>query len=106
MGKPHRFELKILECVDSALGNFGESAKQSIYYHLKSDFMLEKSEILQKPEVFEKALTSIFGEEGYKVIEKMILTEIRKNFKLKRSLNFREVVKVLESHRTCTSKGV
>ncbi|MGB9778641.1 MAG: hypothetical protein ACPLW8_04475 [Candidatus Bathyarchaeales archaeon] len=101
MHLPSDVRLKIVECVDLALGKLGESVRESIYYHLKNDFLLEKSEILQKPEVFEKALTSIFGEEGYKVIEKMILAEIRKNFKLKGGLNFREVVKVLESHRSC-----
>jgi len=89
--------LKILECVDSALGKLGESVKESIYYHLKRDFMLGKSKIPREPEVFEKALTSIFGKEGYKVIEKMILTEIRKKFQVENGLDLIEAVKVLKN---------
>jgi len=102
MNIPPYVHLKIVECVDSALGKLGESARESIYYYLKKNFMLEKSEIPLEPEVFEKALTSIFGQEGYKVIEKMILLEIRKDFKLKRS-SFREAIKVLKETRTLKS---
>jgi|GEM_PF-2409703 len=95
---------RILECVDSALGKLGENVRQSIYYYLKKDFMLEKFEIPRKPEVFERALISIFGKEGCKVIEKMILVEIRKNFRLKRVLSFKKAIKVLSDAGTCSKK--
>ena len=104
MSIPLEVDLKILKCVDTALGKLGENVRQSIYYYLKKDFMLERSEIPRKPEVFERALTSIFGQEGCKVIEKMILIEIRKNFRLKRVLSFKKAIKVLSEAGTCSKK--
>lgn len=93
---------KILECVDRALKKLGESVSESIYYYLKNDFSLGKSEIPEKPEVFEKALTSIFGERGTKVIEKLIIVEIRNGFRLRgSSLTFKEAVATIKSS-TCT----
>ena len=100
MGMSHEVDLKLLECIDSALGKLGEAARQSIYYYLKKDFMLERFEIPRKPEVFERALTSIFGQEGYKVIEKMILLEIRKKFMLKRTSSLKKAFKVLSNAGT------
>ena len=96
---------RILECVDSALGKLGENVRQTIYYYLKKDFMLEKFEIPQKPEVFKRALTSIFGKEGCKVIEKMILVEIKKNFRLKKVLSFKKAIKVLSDVETCSKRN-
>jgi len=75
---------KILKCIDTALEKLGESVPTSIFYYLKRDFGLERFEIPKKPEVFEKALTSIFGKRGAKVVEKLILVEIRKNFNIKK----------------------
>lgn len=95
---------KILECVDTALKKLGESASESIYYYLKKDFNLAKFEIPEKPEAFDKALKSIFGERGAKVIGKLILVEIRNNFQLKRnsSLTFKEAVARIKKSSTCT----
>jgi hypothetical protein len=67
---------------------------------------LERFEIPKKPEIFEKALTTIFGEQGAKTIEKLILVEIRNNFQLKRSftLTFKEAIRIIRNSciRTCT----
>lgn len=97
-------DAKILECVDAAFKRLGESADKSIYCCLKSDFNLEKSEIARKPEVFEKGLTSIFGEGGAKVIEKLILVEVRNIFQLKKgsSLTFKQAVATIKNSSNCT----
>jgi len=60
---------------------------------------LERREIPQKPETFEKALTAIFGKQGAKTIEKFILGEIWNNFQLKRrfTLTFKEAVRAIRN---------
>lgn len=90
---------KILECVDTVLQKFGESVQKSIYYYLKKDFNLGKGEIPNKPEAFESALTSIFGEQGSRVIEKLILLEIKNSFKLERDsdLTFNKAVTMIRN---------
>jgi uncharacterized membrane protein YheB (UPF0754 family) len=96
LGETSRVDQKISECVNKALKKLGENANKSIYYSLEKDFNLERSEIPQKTEVFEKALATIFGEEGEKTIEKLILVEIRNTFPLKNSTStFKEAVKVI-----------
>jgi hypothetical protein len=60
---------------------------------------LERLKIPREPEVFEKAMTTIFGERGAKTIEKLILVEIRNTFHLKRgsTLTFKETVKIIRN---------
>jgi hypothetical protein len=103
MSRVSKADDKILECVDSALRKLGESVSKSIYYYLKKDFNLERSEILDRPEIFEKALTSTFGKQGAKMIEKLIMVEIGNSFQLRRgsSLTFKEAVVTIKSS-TCT----
>jgi len=93
---------KILECVDTALKKLGETVAKSIFFYLKKDFSLERFEIPKKPEAFEKALASVFGEQGAKVIEKLILAEIRNNFQLKNSSNstFKEAIAIIKKSST------
>lgn len=76
-------ENKIVQCVDEGLQIFGESAKEAIYFYLKRNFQLKKTEIPEKPETFCKAITSLFGEDGAKLIEEFILQKMRLCFKLK-----------------------
>jgi hypothetical protein len=75
-------EERIIRCIDAGLQVLGESAKHVIYHCLEKDFGLQKNEIPEKPEVFEQAITSIFGEEGSKVIEELVVQKLREAFKL------------------------
>jgi len=99
VGEASGVDQKISECVDTALKKLGENVNKSIYYYLEKDFNLERFEIPKKPEVFEKALTTIFGEQAAKTIEKLILVEIRNTFQLKRgsTLTFKEAVRVIKN---------
>jgi hypothetical protein len=62
---------------------------------------LERLEIPKKPEVFEKALTMIFGEQKAKTIDKLILAEVGNTFQLERgsTLTFKEAVRVIRNSR-------
>jgi len=77
----------------------GESAKYVIYHYLEGDFRLKKDKIPERPEVFKQAMTSIFGEEGSKIIEELIVQKMTQTFKLKHKSkpSFVEVVQALKN---------
>jgi hypothetical protein len=69
------FEKAFMEAVDEGLSFIGESAKQSVYFHLKESFGIDKSDIPFKVEEFTIALKQIFG-----LGSKILLIEIMKRF--------------------------
>jgi len=89
---------KIADCVSTALKKLGGNIDETIFYYLNKDFGLERLEIADKPEVFERAILSIFGEQGCKVIMKLVLEELRKTFTFKKvpNLTFRETVEMVK----------
>lgn len=74
---------RILECVDCGLEALGENVRRVVYYHVEKTFQLKKNDIPARPEVFEQAIISIFGEKGAKTIEELIIQKMRKTFKLR-----------------------
>jgi len=90
---------RIIQCVDEGLKLFGESAKHVVYFYLEKDFQLKRTEIPEKPETFCKAITSLFGEGGAKLIEESILQKMEQSFKLKHQtkLTFFETVLELKA---------
>jgi len=92
---------KIIQCTDEGLKVFGESTKHVIYFYLERDFQLKKTEIPGNPETFYKALTSLFGEDGARLIEESILQKMKLCFKLKHrsKLTFVETVLKLNSNQ-------
>ena len=73
---------RILTCIDEALKELGASVAEALYYYLESNFNLNKSRIPRRPKTFMKALTSIFGEEGAKIIEKICIKKLEQEFNL------------------------
>jgi hypothetical protein len=61
----------------------GGNAKYVIYYYIQKNFRLKKEEIPEHPEVFIQAITFFLGEEGSKIIEKLIVQKMMQTFKLK-----------------------
>ena len=90
---------RIIKCIDEGLQVLGESTKHVIYHCLEKDFRLKKEEIREHPEMFEQAITSIFGEEGSKIIEELIVQKIAQNFNLKPTskLSFVEALQAVKS---------
>lgn len=76
----------------------GESAKYVIYHYAEKNFQLKKEEIPRHPEVFKQAITSFFGEKGFKIIEELIVQKMIQTFKLKHKskLTFVEVVQAVK----------
>jgi hypothetical protein len=55
------FDKVLLQAVDDALSSLGESAKLSIYFHLRSEFKIAKKDIPNRPEDLADGLEKIFG---------------------------------------------
>jgi len=69
------FEEILLEAVDEALASLGDSAKQSIYYHLEEKFKIPREEIPNRIEDFVEGLEKIFGI-GARFLEILIMKKL------------------------------
>ncbi len=69
------FEEILLEAIDEALASLGESAKQSIYYHLEEEFKIPREEIPNRVEDFADGLEKIFGI-GARFLEILIMKRL------------------------------
>lgn len=63
------------EAVDSAFSSLGDSAKQSIYFHLEKRFKIAKDEIPSRLEDFDDGLEKIFGP-GTRFLEILIMKKL------------------------------
>lgn len=66
------FERLFLEAVDEALASLGESAKQSVFFHLENKFEIKRNEIPKRIEDFAEGLEKIFGA-GAQYLEILIM---------------------------------
>lgn len=66
------FNELLLEAIDEAFASLGESAKQSIYYHLKDKCKITKNEIPDHLKEFTEGLEKIFGV-GARFLEILIM---------------------------------
>jgi len=69
------FEKLLIEAVDEALASLGDSARQSIYFHLEKKFKIERTEIPQHIEDFAEGLEKIFGA-GAQFLEILIMKQL------------------------------
>jgi len=69
------FEELLVEAVDDGLSVLGDSAKQSIYYHLEKSFNVKKEEIPGRMTAFTQAIENIFGV-GANFIEILIMKKL------------------------------
>ena len=72
------FQKCFLEAVDAAFSSLGDSAKQSIYYHLESKVRIPRDEIPCRVEDFENGLEKIFGA-GTRFLEVLIMKKLHEN---------------------------
>ena len=69
------FQKLLLEAVDSALSSLGDSAKQSVYFHLEKKFDITRKEIPIRIEDFDHGLERIFGA-GTRFLEVLIMKKL------------------------------
>lgn len=95
-----------MESIDEALTSLGESAKQSIYYHLEDKFKLSKKEIPRRIGDFVNGIEKIFGL-GAHFIEILIMKKLYE--KIGKSLEWNEskefiFVNYVEAAKQCFDK--
>jgi len=69
------FNTLLTEAIDNAFSTLGDSAKQSIYFHLQDKFKIARNDIPKKPKEFEAGLEKIFGS-GSKFLEILIMKKL------------------------------
>lgn len=69
------FQDLLLEAIDSALASLGDSAKQSVYYHLQKEFNVSRNEIPDRIGDFDSGLEQIFGA-GTRFLEVMVMKKL------------------------------
>lgn len=69
------FNKLLLEAIDDAFSSLGDSAKQSIYFHLETKFKVAKTDIPDQLEGFEEGLEKIFGV-GSRFLEILIMRKL------------------------------
>lgn len=69
------FDRLLLEAIDDAFSSLGDSAKQSIYFHLETKFKVAKTNIPDQLEGFEEGLEKIFGA-GSRFLEILIMKKL------------------------------
>jgi hypothetical protein len=79
------FQKLFLEAVDDAFSSLGDSARQSIYFHLETRFSLPRDEIPNRLEDFENGLEKIFGA-GTKFLEILIMKRLYEMIEPKRRI--------------------
>ncbi len=69
------FDAVLLEAVDEALLTLGDSARQSIYFHLEQKFHVSRRDVPCRIKDFENGLDRIFGS-GAKFLEILIMKKL------------------------------
>ncbi|MFB3887941.1 MAG: hypothetical protein ACE14S_00495 [Candidatus Bathyarchaeia archaeon] len=69
------FDALLLDSIDAALAQMGESIRQSIFFHLEISFRLKKNEIPQNLPRFQEGLEKIFGV-GARFLEILIMQNL------------------------------
>ena len=73
--KDRKFDILLLSVIDEALTSLGESAKQSIYFHIEKKFGVPSNSIPGNLEEFQAGLEKIFGV-GARFIEILIMKNL------------------------------
>jgi hypothetical protein len=73
--KSRDFNQLLLQAIDDSLNSLGDTVRDAIYFHLKSQFQLSYEEIPQKIDSFQEGIEKIFGT-GARFIEILILKNL------------------------------
>ena len=69
-----------LRCVDQGLDSFGINVKESVYRELIFQQCIPLDQLFANSEAFVLALRRSFGDEGYSLVERAIVAEMKKTF--------------------------
>jgi hypothetical protein len=99
--KSKSFDELLLVSIDEALLSLGESAKQSIYFHIENNFKVNRRDIPENLPLFQEGLEKIFGV-GARFIEILIMKnlygKVGRQFAMEKNEHL-EFVKYVEAAR-------
>ncbi len=88
----------VLEAIDEALSILGDKGRESIYYFIEREYLIEKEDIPSNLEKFSDCLHLIFGI-GSNVLERHIINTLKKKadveVKLDDDLDFVESMEII-----------
>jgi hypothetical protein len=96
MAFQHCDTTRLSEDIDRGLDNFGSGVKEIVYFRMKQEIEMDRSDIVNKPEVFETFLDEMFGQ-GARTIEKTILKIIEDDFGIQHPLSLSDAIKQARS---------
>jgi len=70
-----KFDSAVRISLDEGLGTFGESVRQTIYYHVEKRYQVKPESVPERIETFHEALKGLL-DEGSKVVEKLIAQKL------------------------------
>jgi len=83
MSLDRSIDQKILRCIDEILDTLGESGRRALQNYFEKDMGLKKESIPEKPELFCRGLSLIFGEQCAEAVEAGIVQKLFSSFELK-----------------------
>jgi hypothetical protein len=84
--KSKDFDRLLLNSIDDALLSLGESARQSIYFHIENNFSVPRNQIPNNLQDFQFTLEKIFGV-GARFIEILIMKNLYKKIDYPLTMN-------------------
>jgi hypothetical protein len=93
--KSAAFDKFLLHAVDEALNSLGKSVRQSIYFHIKNKFSINRNEIPENLQEFQEGLEKIFGT-GARFIESLIIKNLHAKIGRPLVIGKREQLKFIE----------
>lgn len=98
MSLDRNVEQKILFCIDEALETLGKDGKQTLKNYFQRHVHLEKTRIVEEPELFSKRLGLVLGERSAKVLEAWIVRKLVSSFELKGKpdLTLAQAIKIIK----------
>ena len=105
------FEKNLLDAIEESFSWLGESQKQTIYFHLETEYKISKQDIPHMIEDFTEALEDIFGL-GAKLLEIKIMENLfnkirhlQPQFHTQESLEFAKYIESARTHgiQPCTT---
>jgi hypothetical protein len=76
------FNATIFSCIDTALNTLGEASRLALYYQVGSKFHLNSTQFESRPLEVVDCLHKILGDVGYSFIQRLIVREIGRSFKM------------------------
>jgi hypothetical protein len=94
-------EQKILFCIDEALETLGKDGKQTLKDYFQRHVHLERTKIVEEPELFSKRLGWVLGEQSAKALEAWIVRKLVSSFELKGKpgLTLAQAIKTIKAAR-------